>query len=142
MLIIDMKKETLIAIILGAFLGITIALITTLTTKKQIMKQKKIIAPKITPSLPPLQPEIQTLEIIQPPNDYITNKDIILIKGKAGKKSLIVAQSPTSEKVIQTKEKDFSLEFPLSLGENLIKITSYGDKNIDEKTLKVYYLKE
>jgi len=142
MLIIDMKKETVIAIILGVILGIIIALALTFTTKKQVMKQKKIITPKVTPSLPPLQPEIQTLEIIQPSNNHITNKDSVLIKGRTGKKSLIVAQSPTSEKVIQTKEKDFSLEFPLSLGENLIKITSYGNKNIDEKTLKVYYLKE
>lgn len=137
-----MKKETITAIILGVSFGIIIALLLTFAAKEKVIKQKKIIAPKITPTLPPPQPKIQILEILQPTNGSVVNKNSLVIKGKAEKNSLIIIQSPTSEKVIKIADNNFSSEFPLSLGENLIKITSYKDKNIDERALKVYYLKE
>ncbi len=138
----DMKKETMTAIILGVSFGIVIALFLTFTAKEKIIKQKKIIAPKTTPTLPPPQPKIQTLEILQPINGSLVSKNSILIKGKSEKNSLIIVQSSTAEKAIKAADINFSTEFPLSLGENLIKITSYKDKNIDEKALKIYYLRE
>jgi len=137
-----MKKETTTAIILGVVFGIIIALLLTFAAKERVIKKKKIIPPKITPTMPIFQPKTQTLEIQEPANGSVVDKNTIVIKGKAEKNSLMIVQSHTAEKALKLTDNNFSLEFPLSLGENLIKITIYQEKNSDEKTLKIYYLNE
>jgi hypothetical protein len=137
-----MKKETIVAIILGVFLGGMVALTFVLSTKEKAIKSKKIISPKITPTIKISAPKIKPLEITEPAQDYLSNENTVILKGQVEKGSLIIIQSPTSEKVIKTTTNNFSISFPLSLGENLIKVISYQKNNIEEKTLKVYYLKE
>lgn len=137
-----MKKETILAIALGLILGSIFALTLVVNIKKKELEDKKIASPTIVATIKPTIVKMEPFNIIEPTSDYLTNKETILIKGKAEKNSLIVVQSPTSEKVFKTIKNDFSLEFPLSLGENLIRITNYQKNNTEEKLLKVYYLKE
>lgn len=137
-----MKKETILAIILGLILGSAFALILITNIKENGSKKKKIASPTQAPTIKPTVMKIEPFTIIEPPPNYLTNKETVILKGKAEKNSLIVIQSPTSEKVFKTTKNDFSLEFPLSLGENLIRITNYQKNNTEEKLLKVYYLKE
>lgn len=137
-----MKKETLVAIGLGGILGMASALIIIFSIKEKNIKAKKVITPKITPTIKLSFPKIQPLTIIEPQSEYLTKKDLVTIKGKGGKGSLVIIQSQTTEKVVKLTGNNFSLDFPLSLGENLIKITSYQKNNVEEKNLKIYYLKE
>lgn len=137
-----MKKETTAAIVLGFFLGGIVALSFILSTKEKEVKTKKVIPPKLTPTIKITPQKINLLEITKPSPNFITDKNRITLKGKTEKNSLIIIQSPTSEKAIKTKANNFSVEFPLSLGENLIKVTSYHKNNSEQKTIKVYYLKQ
>ncbi len=57
----------------------------------------------------------------------------------------MVIQSPIKNLVFKAEKDQFSVNFPLALGENIIRITIYPqDKKIpqQEKELRVYYLKE
>lgn len=137
-----MKKETLVAAIAGISLGVIIAIFILISYKQKEIKSKKTITPQITPTISILNVKSQNLEINSPLNEEIINKNTITIKGKADTGSLLIFQSPTTEKTTKNIQEDFSIEFPLSMGENVIKVTSYKDKNIEEKSLKVYYLEE
>lgn len=119
-------------------MGIVIALFLILSAKEKAIKEKKIIAPPISSTITITQTKNQPLEITAPKDGTVTDQKSISIKGKSEKNSLIVIQSATGEKIMKNNQIDFSLEFPLSLGENVIKITAYHNKNIDEKTLTIY----
>jgi hypothetical protein len=137
-----MKKESIVAAVSGIVLGVVIAVIILINLKNKEIKSKKTISPQITPTVTILNVKMQGLEILDPINDAVVNKSEIIIKGKADKDSLIVVQSPTMEKVEKIVTNEFSINFSLSSGENLIKITSYKDKSNEEKSLKVYYIVE
>jgi len=137
-----MKKESVVAAVSGIILGVVIAIVILINLKNKEIQNKKTISPQITPTVTILNVKMQGLEILDPINDAVVNKSEIVIKGKADKDSLIVVQSPTMEKVEKIATNEFSINFSLSLGENLIKITSYKDKSNEEKSLKVYYIVE
>jgi hypothetical protein len=137
-----MKKETIIAVIFGVTSGALIALFFIFTVRDKVTKSKKVIAPKIIPTINIIAPKMQAFEIIQPINGYLSDTNLVTINGKSENGSLIIIQSPIAEKIIKLEGNNFSLDFPLSLGENVITITIYQEKNIEEKTLKIYYLKE
>ncbi len=63
----------------------------------------------------------------------------------AGKEDLIIIQSPVKDTVVKNENEQFTVRFPLVLGENIIKVTAYGkDKQTrpQEKDLHIYYLDE
>ena len=141
-----MKKETFLAILLGGVFGFIFALVilgsisqTSLGDKnKSLTPQKK----ELTAS-PIKQTSLKFLKINQPKNFLITDTDKVTIEGEGEKNSLIVIQSPIKDLVFQNKEEKFKIDFPLALGENVIKIVSYSqNRNLktQEKTLFIYYL--
>jgi hypothetical protein len=87
--------------------------------------------------------EMQPLELSEPADNAIFDKDIIRFKGTAAKDSLIVIQSPIKDLVVKNTQEKFDLEFPLALGENSIKIVVYPKEKQfrpQEKFIKVYFI--
>jgi len=142
-----MKKEAVFAIFLGMSFGAILGFFLILKNKEIEINKNKAIAPSKTVSKNLNQKEInfQILEVSEPNDSSITDKNSVTIKGKVTKNSLIVIQSPIKDLVYKNEKEEFQLEFPLALGENVIKIVAYpSDKQFDlqEKEIKVYYLKE
>ena len=141
-----MKKETAIAILLGVGLGLIVAIGVTLKTRSKDTKKVTPISHtlNITPSVT-AKSQSSTLEISQPEDDSIAPAKTVLIKGKAPKNSLIVIQSPIQTVTFTNDKEDFSQNFSLALGENVIVVTAYPkDQNGTgiERDLKVYFLDE
>jgi len=140
-----MKKESLIAIFLGLIFGLFGAILIINTfSHSDSEKGKNLISEKKEITLSPVKTiDLEPLIINNPKNNIVVNTDQISIEGSADKNSLIVIQSPAKDTVFQNKDKKFKVDFPLVLGENVIKIVVYS-KNINlknqEKTLFVYYL--
>ncbi len=141
-----MKKETIIAIVLGISLGILVAVVIVVKNRQlEIQKSKPISLTRVTPS--PISQNITTdsLEIVEPQNGAIVNANSVTIKGKVAKDSLIVVQSQIKTQVIKATSEELNIPFPLALGENVIDIVVYPkDSNVSvkEKQLAVYYLDE
>jgi len=140
-----MKKETIIAIFLGLLFGGVVAVFISLKSKDIELSTNKVIAPSKEKILSPnlTGTEIQTLELSEPVNNAIFEKDIIRFKGTAAKNSLIIIQSPIKYLVVKNIQGKFNLEFPLALGENSIKIVVYPKEKQfkpQEKFIKVYYI--
>jgi hypothetical protein len=140
-----MKKETVIAIIFGLFLGGLLALFLSIKNKEMELAKSKVISSqnKILPSNQLSQLEFQPLEIGEPADRIIVDKPSINIKGKAMKNSLIIVQSPIKDQILTNEKDSFSLDFPLALGENVIKIVAYPKDNqfrSQEKEIKIYYI--
>ena len=140
-----MKKETGIAIFFGVGLGILVALMVIFQSKekqfsksKPINNQTKTAAPKIK-----IVNSSPFIEISFPLDKSVIGAKTVTIKGRANKNSLIVIQSPIKELVFKNNNDNFSQDFPLALGENVIVLTNYpADKNIPatHKQLRIYYL--
>jgi hypothetical protein len=139
-----MKKETIIAIFFGILLGVTGALLIVAKSRQITTSRGKSLNSAITPS-PIKTKKTQSLEITSPKNKSFALTNNIVIKGKASRGSLIVVQSPIKELASKNEKENFSLEFPLALGENVISISVYPqDSHLSpqEKILKIYYLDE
>lgn len=137
-----MKRETIIAIVLGIVMGALIAIILILNVREKAIKEKKIITTEPTPTFIKEKEEVQALEVTSPKTGSFTDTSTVTIKGKAKKNSLIVLNSPTSEKSIRAENSEFSVVFPLSLGQNIIKITAYENGQVEEKTLQVLMIEK
>jgi hypothetical protein len=142
-----MKKETIIAIVFGIFFGAVIASLIHIKNKQSQLSNNKTIIPSTTVSKTDknIQSVAQGIKITQPENYSIVDTESVVIKGSAEKDSLIVAQSPTKDLVIKNSKDNFSINFPLSLGENIIIITVYPKDpqiRVQENELRIYYLKE
>ncbi len=142
-----MKKETTIAVLFGIVLGGLLAVVIISKNKERQLEKTKAIAPvaNISPASSQNNANYQTLEITSPSDGTIVNKGSVNIKGKADKDSLVIIQSPVKDLVLQVKDKDFSTDFPLAYGENVIKINVYpkgAQTRAQEKELRVYYLDE
>lgn len=140
-----MKKETLIAIFLGLLFGGIVAVFISLKSKEIELSTNKVIAPPkekaTSPNLTGI--EMQPLELSEPANNGIFEKDTIHFKGSAAKDSLIVIQSPIKDLIYKNTQGKFDLEFPLALGENSIKMVVYPKEKQfrpQEKFIKVYFI--
>lgn len=142
-----MKKETLIAVVLGIGLGVLVAVFMVIQSRqKQIAQTKTVGSIQITPTVQVKKNSPQEVfEITSPGDNAIVSKNTVTIQGKAAKNSLIVAQSPIKNLVFKNDKETFSFEFPLALGENFILITSYPadiKTSSREKELHIFYLDE
>lgn len=140
-----MKKETIIAIFLGLLFGGVVAIFISLKSKDIELSTNKVIAPPkeniSTPNLTGI--EMEPLELSEPANNAIFEKNVIHFKGTAAKNSLIIIQSPIKDLVVKNTQGKFDLEFPLALGENSIKMVVYPKEKQfrpQEKFIKVYFI--
>ncbi|MCL4364516.1 hypothetical protein M1328_04740 [Patescibacteria group bacterium] len=142
-----MKKEALFAIFLGIAFGGVLGLFLISKNKELQLNANKVIAPTGTDLRSPSQNDnnFQQLDISQPNDGAIVSQDSVTIKGSTTPNSLIVIQSPVKDMVFNNDKVQFQVDFPLVLGENVIKVTTYPknkDLNVQEKAFKVYYLQE
>lgn len=142
-----MKRETVIAIVMGIVFGISVGLFLLLKTKKE--EQTKIIpvttAVRATPVNAKSATSEQSFVLSEPEDNSITDKNKITIKGKAAKDSLLIIQSPIKNIVMKLDNDNFSQDFPLALGENVIHISVYPKDSKEasqDKTLTIYQLQE
>lgn len=142
-----MKKETITAIVFGIILGGILAVILIVKNRDSQLNKNKSIAPKekVNQSSMVGNLNLKPLEITEPGDRSIVNKSTITIKANTIKNSLVVIQSPIKDMVFQTEKDQFSVDFPLAYGENVIKVAIYPkDKQVraQEKELRIYYLDE
>lgn len=142
-----MKKETIVAIVFGLTLGSVVAFFIILNNKNQQLEKSKAISPvaQVSPTI--TQPEVNstTLTVSSPEDSQILTKNTVTLKGKGEKGALIVVQSPIKDLSQKLDTEDFSMDFPLSLGDNIIRITLYPktkDASPQTKDLRVYYMEE
>ena len=132
---------------MGISLGIVVAFFMISKLKEQQVNNSKSVAQvaNITPTVAVVNTQAENLQITQPENQVITNKKLISIKGKANKDALIIIHSPIKNLAFKNSKTEFSEDFPLALGENIIKIAVYPKDPLlrtQEKELRVYYLDE
>lgn len=142
-----MKKETVIAIFFGVLFGALVALFLLAKNKELQFSRTKTIAPteKINKISKNNVQNQKSLEILEPEDGSVFNSKTVTIKGKADKDALIVIQSPIKDSILKNEKDQFSLSFPIALGENVIKITAYGkdaQSRPQEKELHIYNLDE
>jgi len=129
-----MNRESIIAIVLGLTLGVIVALGAVFYT---VQKQKQAnteassannassSASMAKISMPPTVTVLQSLDIDRPQSGIVTQNKSITVVGKTGKQALLVFQSPIKTTVEETETGNFSIDFPLALGENTITVSAY-----------------
>lgn len=140
-----MKRETIIASVLGISLGAVVAgcILVGLSFQQE---EKDVIANvenSVTPSVVPREQRSFSFDIESPENEIVLSSESVTIEGTATTESLIVIQSPTDQQVLEMTEEQFNTSFPLSVGENVIVVSFYppGSTTVfEEKELFVYYI--
>lgn len=136
-----MKKEVLIAIIVGFSLGLIITYgvyraqksLTQKAAQDEIIEETGVSLPK--------NDQLNVLSITQPENGTITNQDTIAVGGIAQKNSLVTIISSADEKATQADDLgNFSIDFSLQQGPNHITISTFNQDGIkQEKEIYVVY---
>lgn len=144
-----MKKETLIASSMGIVLGVLVALVVLFYTDFSAGggKERDVIAHEdslITPTVVLKKQEASLFQLEEPENDIIVTENVVTIRGKASTNSLLIFQSATSQKIEKVTEESFAVDFPLSIGENMIQMSMYAEGKgslPQEKEIRIYYFK-
>ena len=137
-----MKRETIIAIVLGISAGVGIAIFIIFASRSSTSPSTEVIQEDITPTIAIDTEQIDPLLIKEPEDDFVTSAGSITLKGSSQKGSFVVVQTPVEEQVFNNDDGEFSVDLELIPGENNIHVTSYNDKYIDNRTLTVYSISE
>jgi hypothetical protein len=135
------KKEVLIAIIIGFGLGLVITF-GIWTANKALKKVPPTPAPpEEAVATPTPAPEELSLIITSPEDESISAEEKIEVVGKTALQATVVILYQEGEKIIQADgEGNFSSEITLVGGSNQIEITAYDqDGNEVGKTINVVY---
>lgn len=136
-----MKKEIIIAILVGLVLGliITFGIYTANQAIKNQNQTTNLPANGTTPSPSPVN--THKLEITEPENNLVIKKDKIIVSGiTEPKNSVAVLTEESNELVLADEEGVFSAEVKLVSGANEIKIISIDKNNQkQEKILTLVY---
>lgn len=137
-----MKKETIIAIVLGIVAGIGIAGAVIYNSKQASQENADVILDNVSPTPQVDTSELAPLLLTAPDNEAVLDTSTVTLEGSSQKGALVVVQSLTGEKVLNLEEKDFRVDVTLVPGENNIRVTAYNDRNIDSRSLTLYYVNE
>ncbi len=142
-----MKKEKLIAGILGALVGLILAIF--ILSRFESSETKKgpseSISPKKQKSVQPTILPIRGIEVSYPKEKAVIKAKEVKIKAQVPKNSLVILVSPVFEKAIFSKSGKLEEDVKLSMGENVIKIYAYpSDPTISnlEKEIIVYRIEK
>ena len=142
-----MKKELGIAILVGVILGFTITGLFWARRRGKInlpsneeTNQEEVLEEEPTATPIPIE-ETVSLEIEEPENEIISQKENLTIKGKSVVSATVVIIWEEGEDILVADEEgNFETEITLIGGENIIDITAYDDEgNSASKTLTVTY---
>lgn len=138
-----MRKEVLIAIIIGFSLGLIITFgiwTANKAIKQTASKQEKKITQPEQPALTPT-PALLGLQIFSPEDNSLVNQEKITVSGKASAAGTIAVLYENGEKIIDSDSSgNFSTEIVLISGENEIIVTAYDEAgNEISKSITVIY---
>jgi len=142
-----MKKEVLLAIIIGFSLGLVITFGVWKANKalkevapKQQLPPSQVQEEEKTPSPTPPSSQL-SLVITSPEDNSIINKEKVNISGKTSPAATVVITYEEGEKIIETDENgNFTTEITLIGGANEITISAYDEEgNEVTKTLNLVY---
>jgi len=134
-----MRKEVIIAIIIGFFLGLVLAF--GFWTANQAVKDKKIEQTvKVSNSTPSPSP-VASFSIDSPENNLVSDKNKIQVSGKTNPLAVIVAYSEDNQNFTTADESGFfSLNVDLVKGSNIYTIKSVdSNDNVKQKELTIVY---
>lgn len=137
-----MRKEVLVAIVLGVGLGLAVAF--------GIWRANLALAPKQNslqteaPLVSPEPEDFSELVVTQPENNLVVMKDTTVIKGAATPQATIVITTGEDEYVLEAdSDGSFEKEVELAAGPNEIKIASFDDLGSEsQERLVVVYTTE
>jgi hypothetical protein len=138
-----MKKEIIIAIIIGFALGLLITF--GIWTANKAIKNKPTTPAEETDLITPTEPTPAATEfsltIISPEDDSLINTNKVELKGSTVANALIVIAEENGEKIIEADEEgSFATELVLIAGTNEIKITAFNSEGDEvSKTLSLVY---
>lgn len=137
-----MKRETIVAIILGIAAGIGIGLFVIIQSR-EVASENDVILDELSPTTTIKTEEIDPLLIKSPEDESVTTSDTITLTASSTKNSLVVIQS-LSEEIVFTNEDggEFKREITLIPGENDIRVTAYSDNSVDSRTLTIFNIVE
>lgn len=135
-----MKKETIIAIILGIIAGISIAGVVIINSRSSSKADGNVILDGVSPTLAVNRNETSPLLISEPETEAVVDTQTVLLKGSGPENALIIIQSPSQEYTFKNVKTNFSQKLELIPGENAIRVTSYDKKNVDSRSLVIYYV--
>jgi len=140
--IYSMKKEVILAIVIGFGLGLVITF-GVYNARKSLQEVSQIKSPQTEEVEPIATPTsiLPSLSIIAPLDQSITKESKISVSGVAAPSSWIVILSEKGEKLLQADEKgSFEGEIFLISGENEIQVYSLTDKGEESsKVVTVVY---
>ncbi len=143
-----MKKDVIIAVLIGFVIGIAAAFSAIkITSFLQISKLAKIEEVKITVTPAPALDEKKVtpaLEISSPSDGTILETETVEVSGKSQDQNIIVVENELETKIVQTSnEGTFSAQIKLAQGQNNIQITSYANEKEEEtKNIQLFYFEE
>lgn len=135
-----MKKEVLLAIVIGFGIGLLITF--GIYTARTALQKKAAASPSPTPTAtvsPSTTP--QTLSITEPKEDTLTDTDKITVSGATTPEATVTVVTQDSQIiVVANKTGHFSAQVELIGGANNITITSFAtDGTKSETTITVVY---
>ncbi len=136
-----MRKEVLIAIIIGFGLGLVITF--GIWTANKALKERPPEEPpteEVEEVTPTPAPKMELI-ITSPENNTISEEEIIEITGKTDSKAIIAIVYPDGEKLLEADEDGtFATEISLTGGDNLIEISAFNDQGDEAReVLTVVY---
>lgn len=136
-----MRKEVLVAIIIGFGLGLVITF-GIWTANKALRETAPTTVPteeetEVTPTPRP----VLELAITSPENNTISEEETIEVSGQTAPNAVIAIVYPEGEKLLEADEDgSFSTEISLIGGDNLIEISAFNEEGDQaNKTLTVVY---
>ena len=136
-----MKKEKILAAIIGAAAGLVLALVL-LSYNHQDFSLKEKVKKEGLSSVPTVLP-VKGIKIFYPEDKAILKDSDLELSFQVPENSLVVIVSPAFEKALFTEKRKVKVKIKLAFGENRIKIYAYPANpafvNL-EKEIVVYYL--
>ena len=138
-----MRKEVIIAIIIGSLLGllITAGVWWTMRSPQVVSERQENLSPSPSPKISSAPQDSLFLEISQPEEGDIFDHEEIKVNGKTLPEAVVVLIYSEGESIVNAgKEGDFEATVSLNGGANQIKITVYDQLgNQKTKSLTVVY---
>lgn len=135
-----MRKEVLIAIVIGSILGLAVAFGVWRANQAFSPKQETQTQQELTP----LPEPAQTLTISEPEDGSVVDREKIKVKGRATPEAVLVILTNTQEVIITAQASgEFEQEIELEGGANEITVVAYNEEGAEERqTLTVVYSTE
>lgn len=141
-----MKREGIIAVIIGIGLGaiVGVVFLVFFSQQDQVAQSETISnVPEGETQVREVQNRDFQFSISEPSNFSVARVDTISVTGKASRNSLLVIQSAGTDIVREINSEQFTVDINLALGENNIHFTLYPKdfpNDYREETLLIYYI--